>query len=43
MKYSFQMLINIDEDLKVIYKYRLLMVNFKILLISFKTLKFTVI
>ena len=31
MKYSFQMLINIDEDLKVIYKYRLLMVNFKIL------------
>ena len=30
MKYSFQMLINIDEDLKVIYKYRLLMVNFKI-------------
>ena len=31
MKYSFQMLIYIDEDLKVIYKYRLLMVNFKIL------------
>ena len=30
MKYSFQMLINIDEDLKVIYKYRLLKVNFKI-------------
>ena len=30
MKYNFQMLINIDEDLKVIYKYRLLMVNFKI-------------
>ena len=30
MKYSFQMLINIDEDLKVIYKYRLLKLNFKI-------------
>ena len=30
MKYSFQMLINIDEDLKVIYKYRLLKVKFKI-------------
>ena len=30
MKYSFQMLINIDEDLKIIYKYRLLKVNFKI-------------
>ena len=30
MKYSFQILINIDEDLKVIYKYRLLKVNFKI-------------
>ena len=30
MKYNFQMLINIDEDLKVIYKYRLLKVNFKI-------------
>ena len=37
------MLINIYEDLKVIYKYRLLKVNFKIFLISFKTLKFTVI
>ena len=37
------MLINIYEDLKVIYKYRLLKVNFKICLISFKTLKFTVI
>ena len=30
MKYSFQMLMNIDEDLTVIYKYRLLKVNFKI-------------